>query len=312
MRILVIGAGAVGGYFGGRLLQAGREVTFLVRERRAAELAKTGLVIKSSRGDFGWPSPPVISAERLHSPFDLLLLSCKAFDIVGAMGSFAPAVGRDTAILPLLNGMVHMETLSARFGAARVLGGACQISVALDAEGRVLHMSDLQDLAFGELDGRRSPRAEAIKAALTGAGFNARLSEGILQEMWEKWVFIAAAAGITSLMRGSVRDIAAAGAADLAATLLDECAAIAKGQGFVPRASALAQSRAILTAAGSDFTASMFRDIEHGAPIEADQIVGDLLRRGNPQASPILRIVAAHLKTYEARRARKAHGVSKA
>ena len=133
MRILVIGAGALGGYFGGRLLQAGRDVTFLVRERRAAQLAKTGLVIRSKLGDASLPNPPTIMADALREPFDLILLSCKAYDLAAAADSFAPAVGANTAILPFLNGMAHLDFLAARFGARAVLGGQCLISATLDA-----------------------------------------------------------------------------------------------------------------------------------------------------------------------------------
>ncbi|MGA9138559.1 MAG: 2-dehydropantoate 2-reductase [Methylovirgula sp.] len=310
MRFLVVGAGAIGGYFGGRLLEAGGDVTFLVRERRAKELAGTGLVIQSPRGDFIRPAPPIVSAPALQTAYDLILVSCKAFDLAGAMQSFAPAVGPGTAILPLLNGMAHIDALSQRFGAAHVLGGECKISAVLDSEGRIMHLSDFHELSFGELDGSRSPRAAAIAAALSGARFDARFSETILRDMWEKWVFIAAAAGITSLLRGTVGDIVAAGAADLATALLDECAAIAVEQGFPVRQSALHAGRTMLTAARSDFTASMFRDIERGAPIEAEQIVGDLLARGGAGTSPILRIVAAHLKTYEVRRGRQAQAAT--
>src|SRR5271155_158407 len=196
MRILVVGAGAVGGYFGGRLLQAGRDVTFLVRPRRATELAKHGLTIRSPVGDFHRASPLIVLQEGLAEPFDLVLLSCKAFDLDGAMVSFAKAVGPATAILPLLNGMRHIDQLAERFGAERVLGGQCAISATLDAD------------------------------------FAARLSDEIRQEMWEKWVFIATAAGITCLMRAAVGDYIAAGAADLATGLLTECASIAAAQGF--------------------------------------------------------------------------------
>jgi 2-dehydropantoate 2-reductase len=311
MKILVVGAGAIGGYFGGRLLAAQRDVTFLVRERRAAQLAKTGLVIKSKLGDVALPSPPTVSAEALpgspKAPYDLVLLSCKAYDLDGAIASFAPAVGADTAILPLLNGMRHLDMLEARFGADRVLGGQCLISTALDREGRVLHLSEAHLLSFGERDGSRSARAEGIASDLSTARFEARLSEAILQEMWEKWVFIATGAGITCLMRAAIGDIVAAGATDLATTLLDECAAIATRQGFAPSSSSLQRSRAMLTAPGSAITASMLRDIERPAPIEADHIIGDLLgRAGTEPASPLLRIAYMHLKAYEARLAREA------
>lgn len=310
MRILVVGAGSIGGYFGGRLVNAGRDVTFLVRSRRAAQLATTGLVIRSPLGDLGFPAPPAITAEALRDrePFDLILLSCKAYDLDGAIDSFAPAVGPNSAILPLLNGVRHLDILEKRFGADRVLGGQCVISTVLDPEGRILHLGGVHSLSFGARDGSHTAQLDVIATELSGAGFDARLSDSILQEMWEKWVFIATGAGITCLMRSSVGDIVTAGASDLVTTLLDECAAIATAQGFAPSDASMQRSRAMLTAPGSGLTASMFRDIERGAPIEADHVVGDLLRRGESQGevSPVLRIAYAHLKTYEARRAREA------
>jgi 2-dehydropantoate 2-reductase len=308
MRILVVGAGSIGGYFGGRLLEAGRDVTFLVRSRRANELARTGLAIRSPVGDVNLPAPPTVAAERLSEPFDLVLLSCKAYDLAGAINAFAPAVGPDTAILPLLNGMRHLDLLEARFGAEHVLGGQCLISAALDPEGRILHLNETHMLSFGERDGSRSQRAEAIAAELSGARFEARLSQRILPEMWEKWVFIATGAGITCLLRASIGDIVAAGAADLATSLLDECAAIAARQGFAPSDAAMQRSRAMFTAPGSALTASMLRDIERVAPIEAEHVVGDLLGRGGKEteASSLLRTAYLHLKAYEARRVREA------
>ena len=308
MRILVVGAGAIGGYFGGRLLEAGRDVTFLVRSRRAAQLASRGLVICSPHGNFERAAPPTIAAENLHDSFDLILLSCKAYDLEGAIDSCAPAVGAGTAILPLLNGMAHIEVLEERFGAARVLGGLCVISTALDPQGRILHLNDMDVLTFGARDGVRSASLEAIDNALSGARFKARCSEHILQEMWEKWVFIASLAGITCLMRAAIGDVVAAGAADLALQLLKECAAIAAQEGFAPSAASLQAAQKALTAPGSTITASMLRDIERAAPIEARQIVGDLLRRGEKtqQARSLLRTADAQLRAYEARRAREA------
>ena len=195
MRILVVGAGALGGYFGGRLKDAGRDVTFLVRPRRAEQLAKTGLVIRSPRGDANIPQPATILAENLRAPFDLILLSCKAYDLQSAMDSFAPAVGANTAILPLLNGMKHMDLLAARFGADAMLGGQCVISATLDPQGHVLHLNDLHFVSYGEQDGSKSARATAIAAAFSGARFESQLSTTIMQEMWEKWAIIAAVAG---------------------------------------------------------------------------------------------------------------------
>ena len=303
MRILVVGAGAVGGYFGGRLLQAGRDVTFLVRPRRAAELAKHGLAIRSPVGDFHRASPPIVLQEGLGAPYDLVVLSCKAFDLEGAITSFAKAVGPETAILPLLNGMRHIDRLVERFGGERVLGGQCAISTTLGADGAVIHLNDWHAMSFGELNGVRSRRIEAIASALLNAGFDARLSGEIQQEMWEKWVFIATAAGITCLMRAAVGDYVAAGAADLAAGLLNECASIAAAEGFPPREPALERGRVALTASGSPLKASMLRDIEGGKPVEGDQILGDLLRRARkPDHRSLLRIATLHVNAYEAGR----------
>jgi 2-dehydropantoate 2-reductase len=311
MRFLIVGAGAIGGYFGGRLLEAGTDVTFLVRPRRAAQLARTGLVIQSAFGNATLPAPAWVLAEKLREPFDVVLLSCKAYDLEGAMDAFTPAVGPDTAILPLLNGMGHLELLDGRFGPKHVLGGECVISATLDANGAVVHLNDIHTLVFGERSGARSARAQGIADAFSRARFDGRLSETILQEMWEKWVFIAAGAGITCLMRAAVGDIVTAGGAEFASALLAECAAIAARQGFPPREGFLDRNRRIFTIAGSSLKASMLRDIEHDAPIEADHILGDLLRRaGQGDSAPplLLRIALAHLKAYEARRAREAAG----
>lgn len=307
MRILVVGAGAVGGYFGGRLLAAGRDVAFLVRERRAAQLARTGLVIRSSLGDVNVASPPTVTAGKLHEPFDVILLSCKAYDLAGAMDALAPAVGPQTAILPILNGMAHLDRLAERFGRDHVFGGLCVISSTLDADGRILHLNDAHRLAFGELDKPGSPRADAIGATFANAGFDSRLSNAIVQEMWDKWVFLAAAAGITCLMRAAFGDVVAAGGAEFSNALLAECAAIATTQGFAPSENLIKFSRGAFNAPGSPIMASMLRDIERGAPTEADHVIGDLISRA---AAPLpetalLRIAYTHLKSYEARRTRE-------
>ena len=223
------------------------------------------------------------------------------------MDSFAPAIGASTAILPLLNGMKHMDLLAARFSAGAVLGGQCVISATLDDGGRILHLNDTHFLSFGEQNGAKSPRVVAIATAFSGAKFDSQLSTAILQEMWEKWAFIAAAAGICCLMRGAFGDIAAAGASQLASDMFGECCAIAAKNGFNPGETAVKRSVGMLTAAGSPIAASMLRDIERGAPIEADHIVGDLLARGGarPGDCPLLQIAYAHLRTYEARRQRE-------
>ena len=313
MRILVIGAGATGGYFGGRLLEAGRDVTFLVRARRAAELAEAGLVIKSSSGDVTLRKPPTVLAGQLHTSFDLVLLSCKAYDLADAIESFAPAIGPGTAILPLLNGMRHLDLLDQRFGAERVLGGQCVIAATLDDQRAVVRLGENHELTYGERDGSDSDRVRSIAGQMAGARFNARTTGQIVQQMWEKWVFIASAAGSTCLMRAAVGDIAKApGGRAIVLGLLEECGNIARANGHPPGDAAVERSRAVLTAADSLLTASMLRDIERRAPIEADHIVGDLLTRAAPRPDPgpvsLLQVVYAHLKAYEARQQRTSAG----
>jgi 2-dehydropantoate 2-reductase len=310
MRILVVGAGAIGGYFGGRLLEAGRDVTFLVRAGRAAELAKSGLVIKSPLGGVTLRDPPAVLAENLRAPFDLILLSCKAYDLDGAIAAFAPAVGPGTAILPLLNGMRHLDVLDARFGRNHVLGGQCLIAATLDENRAIVHLNQSHDLTFGERDGAASDRMRAVAAEMAGAAFDAHASDHIVQDMWEKWLFLAALAGATCLMRAAVGDIGEApGGTKFVRGLLDDCSAVAAANGHPPRSAFMERSRNMLTAEGSPLTASMLRDIERNAPIEADHIVGDLIRRGEETAAgglTLLRLAYANLCTYEARRKRAA------
>jgi 2-dehydropantoate 2-reductase len=308
MRTLVVGAGGIGGYFGGRLLDAGADVTFLVRPGRAAQLAAQGLVIESPHGGVNIPHPPTVQAENLREHFDLVLLSCKAYDLDDAIRSLAPAVGPNTSILPLLNGMRHIDVLDEHFGSGAVLGGLCLIASTVGEDGRIVHMNALHALTFGERDGSDSPRAKAIERELSRARFDVSLTNTIVHEMWEKWVFIATLAGITCLMRSTVGDIEAAGGAPLVFALMDECAEIAAQSGFAPRDAALERSRTTFTAPGSSLTASMYRDIERGGRTEGEHIFGDLLRRGRraDRADSILRIAYTHLATYEVRRARLA------
>ncbi|MFZ3263108.1 MAG: 2-dehydropantoate 2-reductase [Terriglobales bacterium] len=311
MRTLVVGAGAIGGYFGGRLVEAKRDVTFLVRPRRAAELVRAGLTIRSRFGDLVIPEPKTVLAENLHDPYDLVLLSCKAFDLESAIEAFAPAVGSTTAILPLLNGMRHLDTLAQHFGDARVLGGQCLIAVAVNEKREIAHLNDFHDLSFGERDGTLSQRVKAIESLMEGVRFNARMSERILLEMWEKWVFLASAASSTCLMRAAVGDICASpGGTDYVLGVLEECRRIAAAEGYPMRDESFQRSRDMLTAAGSTLTASMLRDIERNGPIEADHIVGDLLARGRRHgisgSDSFLKVAYTHLKAYEFRRARTA------
>lgn len=312
MRILVVGAGATGGYFGGRLAAAGRDVTFLVRAQRAEELKRTGLVIRSPRGDLTLRDAKTILASDAAKPFDLIVLSCKAYSLDDAVKAFAPFVGPDTAILPLLNGMAHIDTLTEQFGAARVLGGQCVIAATLNPAREIVHLNDLHSITFGELAGGSPERARAIDATLQGAGFDAALSDAVLQQMWAKWVFLSTLAASTCLFRASVGDILAApDGKRVIEGLLSECRAVSAHNGYPMGEDFVARVSGTLFAAGSPMTASMLRDVENHSRIEADHILGDLIRRGDAAQHDeahvsLLRVAYNHLKAYEARQAREA------
>ncbi len=311
MRILVVGAGATGGYFGARLAEGGRDVTFLVRPARAERLATNGLQVLSPVGDVHIATPQTVTADRLAAAggFDLVLLSAKAYDLDAAVADVAPAVGPGTVVLPILNGLRHLDLLDRTFGADRVLGGSCAIVATLTGDGAIRQMTDLHSLTYGERDGTRSERIGRIEAQMEGVRFQPRASEKILLEMWEKWVFLATLAGSTTLMRAALGDIVAApGGRAFIEALHDECQAVAGANGNAAREKVFAGARKMLTAEGSTMTASMLRDIEGGARIEADHIIGDLIERGRAKGveTPVLARVLTHLKAYEHRRAREA------
>src|ERR1700761_7899950 len=304
MRVLVVGAGAIGGYFGGRLLQAGRDVTFLVRPKRAGEPASPGLVIKSPTGDVTLKNPPTVQADTIKDTFDVVVLSCKAYDLEDAIKSFAPAVGPKTSIIPMLNGMSHLDTLDRKFGHERVLGGLCAIAVTLNEQREVVQLQPMQSLNFGERDGKKSDRVRDIAEVFATVN-GAVPSENVVQDMWEKWVFLASIAASTSLMRGPIGAIVASpGGKDFLLGILDECTGVAKAAGHEPGGPFFQRVKGNLTAEGSPMTASMFRDIKVGAKVEADHVVGDMVARAEAAKIPVPKLRAAytHLKAYEKQR----------
>lgn len=307
MRVLILGAGAVGGYFGGRMLEAGSDVTFLVRERRAQQLAEFGLPIESPHGNVSLPPPRTVLAHDLRETYDAVLVSCKAYDLAGAMDAIEPAVGPETIVVPLLNGMRHLDELDARFGEERVCGGSVFIVARLE-DGRIVHSSDVARLVFGPRTESQRARMPELEAVLTGGHFDGKQMDAILDAMWEKWVFLATLAGITCLGRAGVGDIVQAGGQDLTEALLDECRAIAVTHGHTPRPSYMEMSHKRLTDPGSPMTASMLADLERGGPTEAEHILGDLLARQTtppPSGLSLLRIATVMLRAQKLRAERE-------
>ena len=304
MRVLIVGAGSTGGYFGARLVQAGRDVTFLVRPARAAALRATGLQVLSPLGDFR-VTPRLVLAGDIDKPFDIVLVTVKAFGLPGAIEDFAAAVGPQTMIQPVLNGMKHVDDLQARFGADRVVGGVCRVSTTLDAQGRIVHLAPLHELIYGELDGSRSARIEALHAFMSDAGFDAQLSTRIAQDLWNKWILLATLGGICALARGSVGEIAATdGGGDFVRAFLAEATAVAGAAGFAPSPQAVDFTLGVLTAAGSPLTSSMYRDLMAGDRVEADQILGDLRARARRAgvATPLVSAAFIQLDVYQRRK----------
>jgi 2-dehydropantoate 2-reductase len=314
MRILVLGAGGIGGYFGGRLAQAGADVTFLVRPKRREQIAANGLVIESPLGNARIAAKTVV-AEELKAGWDLVLFTCKAYDLDSAMDAIVPAMGGHEApagkeqpgcvVLPMLNGLAHLDRLDARFGAARVLGGTCQINVGLAPDGTVKHMEPLNRLLFGERDKSKSARVQAFADELAKTTIDWTWSDDILQDMWEKFVFLSALAATTCLFRGNVGEIMSTPDGRAIATRCFEAnVAVARAEGHDPRERILEWAAERLLRPGPQ-SASMLRDMEAGKPVEADHIVGHMLSlaRRHGIDDTVLAMACTHLKTYEARRA---------
>jgi 2-dehydropantoate 2-reductase len=306
MRILIVGAGAVGGYFGGRLAQAGREVTFLVRPARAKQLRQDGLRIISPHGD-AVLTPKLISATEIDTPYDLVFLSVKAYALEAAMNDFTAAVGPETMILPVLNGMRHLDLLTKRFGEYPVIGGVCLVATEIDGEGRIVQLADMQQLLYGERNGEKTTRLQKLDTTVQGAGFDAFLSTDIMQAMWEKWVHLASLGAITCLMRGTIGEVVAApGGAELSLKVVDESAAVATACGHKPSEAIISRHAAAMTTPRSPLTSSMYRDLRKGAPVEVDHILGDFIERGNAHgvATPLLQAAFVNLRVYQARLAK--------
>lgn len=305
MRLLMLGAGAVGGYFGGRMVQAGSDVTFLVRDGRAAQL-RDGLRLESPHGDAVVPVKTLVQGQDAE-PFDVVALSCKAYGLGGAMEAVAPYAREGTAVLPLLNGYGHLETVQRRFPAAIVWGGMAGIFATLSADGVVRQMHPVQTIVAGLRNGQSGGEAllNQVITEMTAAGINAVVSQDIALSMWEKWTYLATLAAATCLMRGLISAIHATDhGEELIAGLFDECCQTAAAEGHPPGPSPAQDYRGMLFDRSLPITASMMRDMEAGGPTEADHVIGDMIRRAAKHGinTPYLKTSYSRLQLYEAGR----------
>jgi 2-dehydropantoate 2-reductase len=305
MKLLVLGAGGIGGYFGGRLAEGGADVTFLVRPGRGEQIRKDGLRIQSPRGDLRLPVNTVF-AESLQPGYDLVLFTCKAYDLASAMEAIEPVMDGTCAVVPLLNGLAHFDALDRRFGKEQVMGGTCQIDVTLRQDGLVFHAGTLQRLLFGERDRRTTARAQALATVLANSTIDWTLSQDIEQDVWEKMVFLSALAATTCLFRANVREIIAApGGCEAMERALAANIEVAAREGHPPRPDAVTFARDRLTDPAGTWSASMLRDAESGKLVESDHIVGWMLDRARAHGADdtILALAYTHLRAYEARKA---------
>jgi 2-dehydropantoate 2-reductase len=303
MRTLFVGAGATGGYFGGRLAGIGKDVTFLVRPDRAATLARRGLRIKGPDDEIV-VRPRTVTAGALDDPYDLVVLAVKAYGLEQAMTDLAPAVGPRTVIVPLLNGMRHVDELVGAFGPERAWGGVCMIHASLDEDGDVVQLTGLHRLSYGPLDGVRDPRLPEVTYALTGPDFDSHPSLTITQDMWEKWSLLTCLGAATTLMRATIGEInAASGGRELTGRMAAEAVAVLAAAGHPHRPGALAMLQSSM-AAELQTTSSMYRDMTRGLPVEGDAIVGDFLTEAGKHDVPVPTLAAAYtnLCIYSARR----------
>lgn len=303
MRILTVGAGAVGGFFGARLATAGQDVSFLVRPARAKALEARGLRVEG-QGEKLHLTPRLVTADAPGGPYDLVLLSVKATALRPALADIAPAVGPDTAVVPLLNGVAHLDQLVARLGAGAVLGGVAKVVTTLNEDGDILRMAPPAVILTGETDARPSARVDAIRRVLADAGIDSPVTEDIVAAMWHKWVFISTLVALTCLMRGTVGEVnAVPGGADLGPALLAEAAAVAEAAGHPVPEAELAFTTATVTTPGSPLTPSLYRDLVAGAPTEADHVLTDLTvrARGLGVPTPLLDLAALQLRVHEHR-----------
>ena len=304
-RILVLGAGGVGGYFGGRLAEGGADTTFLLRGARREQVEANGITIRSDFFDDAKVRMKTVSTDEIDRPFDLIILTCKAYQLAGAMDAIAPAVGDDTVIVPLLNGMKQIETLQARFGSEKVLGGTTYIGARVDAAtGDIVHFGDFHRIAYGELDKSRSPRVEAFDALNDDMKFDIDLRDDILQTMWDKFAMLCAMSSVNTLARATVGEIldTPSGHEFLTAALA-ECRDTADALGHTVGPQTIATYERMFSTQSSKFASSMLRDVQAGNPTEGDHIIGDMVNRAQAAGlqTPILLAAHAGLAVHEAR-----------
>ncbi|AEP86420.1 MULTISPECIES: ketopantoate reductase family protein [Bacillus] len=301
MKCLVVGAGGVGGYIGGRLAEKGNDVTFLVRHNRAEQLKETGLVIHSEKGDVSFQPALISAGETGH--FDIVIIASKAYSLGQVIDDVKSFVDRESVIIPFLNGYRHYEQLFTAFSKEQVLGGLCFIESALDNKGEIHHTSASHRFVFGEWNGERTERITALEEAFSGVNAEVIISGHIEKDIWKKYLFIAAQAGITTLFQRPLGPILETeGGRHTVQTLIAEIGAILRKEGVPADPDLEEESFRTMTSMSYHMKSSMLRDMENGQTTEGDHLHGFLLEKAKrlSLAAPILETVYANLQMYEA------------
>lgn len=304
MRILVVGAGAVGGYFGARLVQAGRDVDFLVRPARAEILRERGLVLRGVDGTEETVRADTVTAAEVGPDYDLVVLTVKSYGFESALEDLAPAVGPGTVVLPFLNGMAHIDALVDRFGAERVHGGVAMVMTRLGEHGEIMEIGRMSELVHGPLHPDPVVGSDRVHAALDTGTFGVRPTDQVVQELWDKWVFLATLGVCTCLMRAPIGEInRAPGGAAFTAAVLDEACAVAAASGYAIGERTRSRTEQFVGSTSASTTTSMYWDLTHGNPVEDDHIVGDLIRRAERLGvpTPLFEVARVHLAVHSVR-----------
>ncbi len=304
MKILVVGAGAIGGYFGGRLSEKGEDVTFLVREKRKNQLEKTGLKVKSVHGDFAIHPKLLLAGER-DEKFDVIMVSTKSYQLQSAIEDVRQHLADGGMILPLLNGISHLNELIEAFDEDVVIGGLCFIESTLDERGTIVHTSPVHQLVYGERTGERTSRIERLKSAFENSKADFVLSDHITQDMWHKYLFITVMSGITSLMEspiGPIRNLASG--QQSISQLINEVSLVMKNINAPIKDNIEEIQLNRIKEMNEGMKSSMQRDMEKGMPTEAEHLQGYLLEKAREHhlAVPILETIYTKLTLYESSR----------
>ncbi|MDQ9146734.1 ketopantoate reductase family protein [Bacillus velezensis] len=302
MKFLVVGAGGVGGYIGARLAEKGNDVTFLVRKKRAEQLQETGLTVRSAKGDVSIKPKLMMAGEE--GAFDAVIIASKAYSLQDVIRDVKPFVKPSSVIIPFLNGYRHYNQLFEAFSKRQVLGGLCFIESALNDKGDILHTSAAHRFVFGEWNGERTERMNELENAFAGVKADVIISRDIEKDIWKKYMFIAAQAGVTTLFQQPVGPILETeGGRNTAKRLFAEIGAIFKAAGIPKDPGLEEESYRTLTSMSYHMKSSMLRDMEKGRVTEGDHLHGFLLEKAKGLAvdTPVLETVCANLQMYEAK-----------